>query len=101
MRFAVLVLLLLGACTGLDKKGTAEIPNPVGPLNSAGKPDLGKTKGELGLGGDPNAGGTPDVGNTNASGAPDPKKSHGKVGNVGPANSGGRPDASKSIPKKK
>lgn len=93
--------VLLGACTGLSKKGSADIPNPVGPLNSAGKPDVDKTNGGLNLGSDPNLGGTPDVANVNAGGAPDPKKSHGKVGNVGAANSGGRPDASKSIPKKK
>jgi hypothetical protein len=93
--------LLLGACTGLCKKGTADIPNPVGPLNSSGKPDIDKTNGGLSLGSDPNLGGTPDVKNVNAGGAPDPKKSHGKIGNVGAANSGGRPDASKSVPKKK
>ena len=93
--------LLLGACTGLDKKGTAAVPNPVGPINSSGKPDVDKTNGGLNLGSDPNLGGTPDVANVNAGGTPDPKKSHGKIGNVGAANSGGRPDASKSVPKKK
>lgn len=93
--------MLLGACTGLGKKGSAVIPNPVGPVSSAGKPDVDKTNGGFGLGSDPNLGGTPDVTNVNAGGAPDPKKSTGKIGNVGAANSGGRPDASKSIPKKK
>lgn len=103
MRLLLLLVVLVVGCTGLDKKGTAEIPNPVGPINSAGKPDTSKTKGDLGsaFGSDPNLGGTPDVANVNAGGTPDPKKSHGKIGNVGAANSGGRPDASKSIPKKK
>lgn len=93
--------LLLGACTGLDKKGSATVPNPVGPVSSSGKPDVDKTNGGLDIGGAPNLGGTPDVGKSNAGGTPDPKKSHGEVGNVGASNSGGRPDASKSIPKKK
>lgn len=91
--------MLLAACTGLGKKGSADVPNPVGRVNSSGKPDVDKTNGGLSLGSDPNLGGMPDVANVNAGGAPDPKKSHGKVGNVGAANSGGRPDASKSIPK--
>lgn len=93
--------LLLGACTGLDKKGSASVPNPVGPVSSSGKPDVDKTNGGFDLGSAPNLGGTPDVANVNAGGRPDPSKSHGKVGNVGASNSGGRPDASKSIPKKK
>jgi hypothetical protein len=93
--------LLLGACTGLGKKGSADVPNPVGPINSSGKPDVDKTNGGLDLGSAPNLGGTPDVGNVNAGGTPDPNKSHGKIGNTGAVNSGGRPDASKSIPKKK
>lgn len=93
--------LLLGGCTGLGKKGSAKVPNPVGPVNSSGKPDTDKTNGGLNLGSDPNLGGTPDVGNSNSGGTPDPKKSHGEVGNVGASNGGGRPDASKSIPAKK
>jgi hypothetical protein len=97
----VFVGLLVGACTGLNKKGSADVPNPVGPINSSGKPDVDKTNGGLDLGSAPNLGGTPDVGNVNAGGTPDPNKSHGKIGNTGAVNSGGRPDASKSIPKKK
>jgi hypothetical protein len=93
--------LLLGACTGVGKKGTATIPNPVGPVNSSGKPDVDKTNGGLDLGSDPNLGGAPNVTNVNGGGTPDPKKSHGKIGNVGDTNAGGRPDASKSIPSKK
>ena len=98
---AFVACLVLGACTGLNKKGSADVPNPVGPVNSAGKPDVDKTNGGLDLGSDPNLGGAPDVTNINGGGTPDPKKSTGKIGNVGAANSGGRPDASKSIPKKK
>lgn len=93
--------VVLFACTGLGKKGSAEIPNPIGPVSSAGKPDVNKSEGSIGLGGAPNLGGTPDVTNINAGGKPDPNKSHGQIGNVGAANSGGRPDVSKSIPKKK
>lgn len=99
-RLFLCACLILGACTGLDKKGSAEVPNPVGPINSAGKPDVDKTNGGLDLGSAPNLGGTPDVTNINAGGTPDAKKTNTKTG-PGAANSGGRPDASKSIPKKK
>ena len=103
MRFLLPVFcaaLLLAACTGLGKKGSATVPNPVGPVNSSGKPDVDKTNGGLDLGSDPNLGGTPDVTNINAGGTPDAKKTNTKTGPAA-ANSGGRPDASKSIPKKK
>ncbi len=98
---AVAAALTLLACTGLGKKGSADVPSPVGPVNSGGKPDPNKSQGTIGLGGAPNLGGVPDVTNVNAGGKPDPDKSHGQIGNVGAANSGGRPDVSKSIPKKK
>jgi hypothetical protein len=91
----------LAACTGLGKEGSAKIPNPVGPINTGGAPDLGKTNGKLSAGGDPNAGGAPDPSKTNTGGAPDPGKTNGTVGTGGPANTGGRPDVSKSVPKKK
>lgn len=94
-------VLALFACTGLGKKGSADVPNPVGPVNSGGKPDVNKSEGTIGLGSAPNLGGAPDVTNINAGGKPDPNKSHGQIGNVGAANSGGRPDVSKSVPKKK
>lgn len=96
----VTVALAVG-CTGVGKKGSAEVPDPVGPVNTRGKPDPDKSHGELGLGGMPNLGGAPDVTNINAGGAPDPDRSHGTIGNVGPSNGGGRPDVSKSVPKKK
>lgn len=102
MRFFLCTLVLLCACTGFDKKGSAEVPKPVGPVNSGGTPDFDKTKADLGqaLGGDPNAGGAPDVGNTNAGGAPNVKKTNTKTG-PGQSNTGGKADVSKSIPKKK
>ncbi len=84
---AVVGLGVLAGC-GADKKGSAEVPTPLGPINTGGLPDPSKSHGEIGLGSDANAGGRPD-----------PKKSHGKVGNTGAANSGGAPDVSKSIPR--
>jgi len=98
--FAAGVLLVFVACTGLDKKGSAEVPTPVGPINSGGTPDLSKTKGDLdqALGGEPNAGGAADVSHTNTGGAPNVKKTNTKTG-PGQSNTGGKADVSKSIPK--
>lgn len=57
-----------------------------GPVNTGGKPDVDKSKGDVDVGGPVNTGGKPDV-----------DKSKGDVGVGGPVNTGGKPDVDKSL----
>src|SRR6185369_15245499 len=85
--FAFVALLLFTIGCAACEKGEAKIPNPIGPINTGGTPDVKNT----------NAGGTPDVKNTTAGGTPDGDKTNfGGTPDGDKTNAGGTPDVGKT-----